>query len=481
MRKDHLHRRSKEVEATNEAAEVENGDPLSGSADPFDALVNSKTDEPASSRTNGKKVPSPIPEDSDAENDTEAKNDENSEANGDSVDSADNTDGNGDADDNADDQDKGYEVENIVGHKFKGKKKMFRIRWKNYGESDDTWELEEDLSCPEIIERYLAENPDAKENKTKPKKEKKVSKFQIVFVKPCRWYDDFNKNKNATILLKVRISLPSETPTRATPKRTAAERKTVVDDPVSESEETGPKKKSPPGKRGRPKKAAASNAGKPAKKEEYEVQKIIDDEIRNGKKYYRIRWKGWSAKDDTWEPKSSLNCPDIIKAYESSKDDADDDDQEYEVEKIVGEKVEFGVRFFLVKWKGWPENDNTWESEKSVDCIDLIEKFRDSCRSSGKSNKRSSSAAPKSAKAKKARKNANEDEGDGDSDDDDAADAGEKEWEVEKIMNVRTARGGKKEYLIRWKGCKASDDTWEPENGISCTSLINAFLKKNKK
>lgn len=471
MRKDHLHRRSKDADATAESTEVENGDPLSGSADPFDALVSSKSDDTA--RTNGKKQPSPIPDDSDNENDNEeTKNDDNSETNGDSADDT----NNGDVD--AENADERFEVEDIVGHKFKGKKILFRIRWKNYGDSDDTWELEESLSCPEIIERYLTDNPDAKVTNTKEKKEKKakkekkVSRFQILFVRPCRWHDKFHKTKNG-ILLKVRISLPSETPTRATPKRTAAERKSVVD---SDDESTIQKKKSPLKKRGRPRKDEATKGGS-AKKKEFEVQKIVDDEIRAGKKFYRIRWKGWSAKDDTWEPKTSLSCPEIIKAYESSKDD----NQEYEVEKIVGEKIEYGSRFFLVKWKGWPESDNSWEAEKSVDCYELIEKFRDSCRSSGKSNKRSAATTPKSPKNKKPRKSVSDDDDDENDEENDGDESDEKEWEVEKVVNVRSSRGGKKEYLIRWKGCKASEDTWEPENGISCPSLINAFLKKNKK
>lgn len=84
MRKDHLHRRSKDGEGTNDG-DVENGDPLSGSADPFDALMNSKSEEPSTSRANGKRVPSPIA-DSDTENDNETKNEEGkSEVNGDST------------------------------------------------------------------------------------------------------------------------------------------------------------------------------------------------------------------------------------------------------------------------------------------------------------------------------------------------------------------------------------------------------------
>lgn len=111
-------------------------------------------------------------DDSDGEHDAETKNDDDkSETNGDSaVDSVDN----GDA--TADGDEEGYEVEDIVDHKFKGKKKYFKIRWKNYDADQDTWEPEDDLSCPEIIERYLEKHPEAAVKKT-PGKEKKVSKL----------------------------------------------------------------------------------------------------------------------------------------------------------------------------------------------------------------------------------------------------------------------------------------------------------------
>lgn len=136
-----------------------------------------------------------------------------------------------------------------------------------------------------------------------------------------RWHD-FNNNENG-ISLKVRISLPPKTPTRIGPKRTAAERK-VVDETLSDDEGSDYKKSASKPKRGRSKKTEKS---KLEKNQEYEVLKIIDDKLENGKKLYRIRWKGWSSSDDTWEPKASLSCPEIIKAYESNKKD----DTEYEV------------------------------------------------------------------------------------------------------------------------------------------------------
>lgn len=48
-----------------------------------------------------------------------------------------------------------YEVEKIIGHKMKGQKRYFRIRWCGYQKNDDTWEPEENLTCPSILKEYL--------------------------------------------------------------------------------------------------------------------------------------------------------------------------------------------------------------------------------------------------------------------------------------------------------------------------------------
>jgi hypothetical protein len=43
---------------------------------------------------------------------------------------------------------------------------QFRIRWKGYGPDTDTWENEEDLSCPSLIKAFLEKN----KNESKAKK-----------------------------------------------------------------------------------------------------------------------------------------------------------------------------------------------------------------------------------------------------------------------------------------------------------------------
>merc|ERR1712228_17920 len=57
---------------------------------------------------------------------------------------------------------------------------------------------------------------------------------------------------------------------------------------------------------------------KMATEEEYVVDKIQDKRIKNGKVEYLLSWKGYGPEENTWEPKANLDCPDVIKAFEDS-------------------------------------------------------------------------------------------------------------------------------------------------------------------
>lgn len=327
-------------------------------------------------------------------------------------------------------------------------------------------------------------------------------------------YLESNPDETPTKKKKVRISLE---PTREVPKR-AAVGKLLTESDDEDGNNVAPKKRKKSAKKG---KKSPAKGKKKAASVEYEVDEIVDDRMDGTKILYRIRWKGFKAADDTWEPLSKLSCPEKIHAYKASKAAADPTD--YEVEKIMGEMFKNGERFFYVKWKGYPEEDNSWQSEEEVSCYDLIAKFRELCRSGEKKRtateakistpKKSPVAAkkaklttvktkaamkmsPKKAKAttkspKKSKRTVvvesdddniemPEYEGNDGNEEGELITGDDLEYEVEKIVKERNA-DGHKEYLIRWKGCSSKEDTWEHENNMTCPNILNAFLKKKKK
>lgn len=50
-------------------------------------------------------------------------------------------------------------------------KRQFKIRWKGYEPDNDTWENEEDLSCPNLIKSFLEKNKTERSNESKAEKQ----------------------------------------------------------------------------------------------------------------------------------------------------------------------------------------------------------------------------------------------------------------------------------------------------------------------
>lgn len=47
----------------------------------------------------------------------------------------------------------------------------------------------------------------------------------------------------------------------------------------------------------------------------YEVEKLVSHRTRNGSMQFLVRWKGYDADSDTWEREKNLNCPRLLKKY----------------------------------------------------------------------------------------------------------------------------------------------------------------------
>ena len=50
----------------------------------------------------------------------------------------------------------------------------------------------------------------------------------------------------------------------------------------------------------------------------YEVEEILDHKTKNDKTHYLVKWLGWAPSYNEWLPIESLNCPELLTAYEKS-------------------------------------------------------------------------------------------------------------------------------------------------------------------
>ncbi|CAH2091116.1 unnamed protein product [Euphydryas editha] len=175
------------------------------------------------------------------------------------------------------------------------------------------------------------------------------------------------------------------------------------------------------------KKKTDKTDNKKESEEEFEVEKIIDSKKIKGKLHYLIRWKGYSADSDTWEPSNTLSCPDLIQKFNEEKENSKnspktskkrkslkkesksppkktktewdgknaDENAEYEVDRILEvHHKKNGAREFLIHWKGWASQFDSWEPESNLNCPELIKKFMEKVEVARSSESRNLRVAP---------------------------------------------------------------------------------------
>lgn len=150
-----------------------------------------------------------------------------------------------------------------------------------------------------------------------------------------------------------------------------------------------------------------SPLGEDEVEEEYVVERVADSRIRNGKKEYLLKWKGYSDADNTWEPEANLDCPDLIAEFEDKrkkekeakkeakrkaaeeegsskkkKKVAEEEDNKprgfdrgLQPERIIGATDSSGELMFLMKWKDSDEADLVPARQANVKCPQIVIAF----------------------------------------------------------------------------------------------------------
>lgn len=201
------------------------------------------------------------------------------------------------------------------------------------------------------------------------------------------------------------------------------------------------------GKRSAPEKKADSS---PEEEDEYEVEEIVEKRTKRGKVEYFIKWKGWSHDDNTWEPKANLDCKKIIEDFEKKHN------ENQSKKPVTTEKVS-------KKKSGEEETVSSTENEKRKSSRGNVDK--------GKGDDKESVANDKKGEKRSSRivKDKTENES-----------STVEELMAEEIIDKRTGKGGKIEFLIKWKGKKSKDNSWEDAKTVKNKDLIKDFDAKNK-
>ncbi len=156
---------------------------------------------------------------------------------------------------------------------------------------------------------------------------------------------------------------------------------------------------------------------------------------------------------------------------------AEEEEEEYTVEKVIDKRVgKNGKIEYLLKWKGYGDEDNTWEPKENLDCEDLIENFEKARRE--KEAKKKSSAGGSSGAGDKRKSGAG---GSSDSkkkrSDDDRPRGFERGLDPERIIGA-TDSSGELMFLIKWKGSDEADLVPAREANVKCAQTVIKFYEE---
>ncbi|CAN8004323.1 unnamed protein product [Ixodes hexagonus] len=149
--------------------------------------------------------------------------------------------------------------------------------------------------------------------------------------------------------------------------------------------------------------------------------------------------------------------------------------EEFTVEKILDKRVRHGRVEYFLKWKGYPDSENTWEPQQNLDCPELIAEFEENRKKEDKKEDKkrsgtskvngSEDAAPKKKKAKAS------------SEDDTRPRGFDRGLEPERIIGA-TDSSGELMFLIKWKDSDEADLVPSREANVKCPQVVIKFYEE---
>ncbi|XP_071027728.1 chromobox protein homolog 1-like [Oncorhynchus clarkii lewisi] len=154
----------------------------------------------------------------------------------------------------------------------------------------------------------------------------------------------------------------------------------------------------------------------------------------------------------------------------------EEEEEEYVVEKVLDRRVVKGRVEFLLKWKGFSDEDNTWEPQDNLDCPDLIAEYMQNHHNKKESYKKESGGKRKAGESdteaggEEGRPKKRKDEAE-------KPRGFARGLDPERIIGA-TDSSGELMFLMKWKNSDEADLVPAKEANIKCPQVVISFYEE---
>jgi len=174
---------------------------------------------------------------------------------------------------------------------------------------------------------------------------------------------------------------------------------------------------------------------------------------------------------------------------ETNESGGDEEPEEFQVEEVLDRRTGAGGKIeYLLSWKGYGPEDNTWEPQENLDCPELIDAFNKKWHEKRKKEKENKTAAPASAKKRVAEQAVKDKTSDKQvskkskkplmtSEKTQAVTGFDRKLEPDKIIGA-TDSSGELMFLMKWAGSDEADLVPARQANIKCPQVVIKFYEE---
>jgi len=215
-----------------------------------------------------------------------------------------------------------YEVEGIVGHKDSRNGRKYEVKWKGYKET--TFEPRENLvpNSEHLVVKYNKKHPMKKSKsrkRLKPKDEQdgNTGKSDVSSILDSQsenvGADSSNENKKPRAEAKQKRKFSERVKSRGKSHKKNRTKESARSTKVVRASTLRNSKRGRNRGSSRRMLLKSSSESSP---EEYEVQLLLRHRDLEEGRMYLVKWKGYPKSEATWEPSSNLSCRTLVRQYD---------------------------------------------------------------------------------------------------------------------------------------------------------------------